>query len=50
MISGILVVESNNWPRARESIFFMVSGTANRKIEMLWNLPNLTQKSVAVFH
>ena len=33
-----------------ESIFFMVSGTANRIFEMLWNLPKIPQKSVAVFH
>jgi len=34
----------------QESIFFMVSRTANGLFEMLCNLPNLTQKSVAVFH
>ena len=32
-----------------ESIFFMVFQIANRMIEMLWNFPNIPQKSVAVY-
>ena len=31
-----------------ESIFFMVFQIANRIVEMLWNFPNIPQKSVAV--
>ena len=33
-----------------ESIFFMVSQFAKRIFEILWNFPNIPQKSVAVFH
>ena len=44
--------EDINWPNysggladeSSESIFFMVSGTANRNFEMLWNLPNSYSK------